>query len=78
MFKWFEKIFEVQPLVETLKPVKVVKQKPVVVPSKKELAKLTKKALENLGRTHKIELDRRETKDKLVAQLHKHIKSLNK
>jgi hypothetical protein len=72
MFKWFEKIFAVTPR-------EIKKEKPLVlVPSKKELAKLTKKALENLGRTHKIELDRRETKDKLVAQLHKHIKSLNK
>jgi hypothetical protein len=40
-------------------------------PTKKELAKMTKVELEAKGRTVGIELDRRETKDKLVKALHK-------
>ena len=40
-------------------------------PTKKELGKLTKVQLEELGRQKGIELDRRLKKDKLVAQLHK-------
>ena len=40
-------------------------------PTKKELGKLTKIQLEELGRQKGIELDRRLKKDKLVAQLHK-------
>jgi hypothetical protein len=39
--------------------------------TKKELSKLTKVQLEELGRQKGIELDRRLTKDKLVKQLHK-------
>ena len=39
---------------------------------------ITKKDLEKMGRKHKLELDRRLTKDKLVNQLHKHMKNLNK
>ena len=39
--------------------------------TKKELSKLTKVQLEELGRQKGIELDRRLSKDKLVAQLHK-------
>jgi hypothetical protein len=71
MFKWITNIFAVTPR-------EIKKEKPLVlVPSKKDLAKLTKQGLEDLGRKHKIELDRRETKDKLVNKLHKHIKSLN-
>ena len=71
MFKWLNKIFAV-----THREIK--KEKPLVlVPSKKDLSKMTKKDLEALGRKHKIELDRRLTKDKLVNALHKHIKSLN-
>ena len=49
----------------------------VVKPSfktKKDLAKMTKVKLEQIGRVHGIELDRRLTKDKLVTQLWKHIK----
>ena len=42
--------------------------------TKKDLAKMTKKKLEEIGRVHGIELDRRETKDKLVTQLWKTIK----
>jgi len=34
--------------------------------------------LEQMGRKHGIELDRRLNKDKLVNELHKHMKSLNK
>ena len=72
MFNWINKIFGSTPK-------KVKKLKPLVlVPKKADLNKMTKKALEDLGRKHKIELDRRQAKDKLVNQLHKHIKSLNK
>ena len=38
---------------------------------KSSLMKLTKIQLEQLGRENGIELDRRKTKDKLVARLHK-------
>tara|TARA_B100000809_G_C15041438_1_gene495664 strand:+ start:796 stop:1038 length:243 start_codon:yes stop_codon:yes gene_type:complete len=41
--------------------------------TKKELSKLTKLQLEELGRQKGIELDRRLSKTKLVAQLHKHL-----
>lgn len=72
MFNWINKIFGSTPK-------KVKKLKPLVlVPKKADLNKMTKKALEDLGRKHKIELDRRQAKDKLVNQLYKHIKSLNK
>ena len=40
-------------------------------PTKKELSKLTKIQLEELGRQKGIELDRRLTKAKLVNQVHK-------
>jgi hypothetical protein len=57
----------------------VAKKKPLIlVPSKAELKKETKVKLEQMGRKHGIELDRRLTKDKLVNELHKHMKSLNK
>jgi hypothetical protein len=57
----------------------VAKEKPLLlVPSKAELKKLTKVKLEQMGRKHGIELDRRLTKDKLVNELHKHMKLLNK
>jgi len=64
------------------KPNVVVKKKTVTNPiiikpafkNKKELAKLTKVKLEEIGRTYGIELDRRERKDKLVNQLWKVIK----
>tara|TARA_B100001027_G_scaffold41136_1_gene26181 strand:+ start:13858 stop:14076 length:219 start_codon:yes stop_codon:yes gene_type:complete len=72
MFNWINKIFGSAPK-------KVKKLKPLVlIPKKADLSKMTKKALEDLGRKHKIELDRRLTKDKLVNQLYKHLKSLNK
>ena len=55
------------------------KEKPLMlVPSKADMRKMSKKALEDMGRKHDIELDLRYTKDKLVNQLHKHMKSLNK
>ena len=44
------------------------------VPSKVELAKLSKIDLEKLGREHGIDLDRRLVKRKLVTQLHAHLK----
>jgi len=44
------------------------------VPSKAELKKLTKAGLEELGRENGVELDKRLTKDKLVNQLHNHMK----
>ena len=49
----------------------------VVKPSfknKKELSKMTKLKLEEIGRVYGIELDRREKKDKLINQLWKAIK----
>jgi len=45
--------------------------KPKKKTTKKELSKLTKVQLEQLGRQKGIELDRRLSKAKLVAQLHK-------
>ena len=79
MFNWIKNIFGT----ETDKTLKlsdhVAKKKPLLlVPSKAELSKLTKVKLEDKGREHGIELDRRLAKDKLVNELHKHMKSLNK
>lgn len=68
MFKWFKNIFTPAKTEEPL-----VLDKPVVW-KKAELAKWTKKDLENLGREHGIELDRRLTKAKLVDQLWKAVK----
>jgi|TARA_Y100001949_G_scaffold119882_1_gene101951 hypothetical protein len=59
---------------EKKKAVKKVAPKIATKPkktTKKELSKLTKVQLEELGRQKGIELDRRLSKDKLVAQLHK-------
>ena len=59
---------------EKKKAVKKVAPKIATKPkktTKKELSKLTKVQLEELGRQKGIELDRRLTKDKLVKQLHK-------
>ena len=50
----------------------------LLVPSKAEMSKMTKTKLEEMGRAHGIELDRRLTKDKLVTQLRKHMNSKNK
>jgi len=52
-------------------PKSMAKPKVDKKPTKKELSKLTKVQLEELGRQKGIELDRRLTKDKLVKQLHK-------
>lgn len=55
------------------------KQTPLIlVPSKAEMTKMTKGKLEEMGRTHGIELDKRLTKDKLVTQLRKHLNDKNK
>ena len=48
------------------------KPKPKKV-SKSRLMTMTKRELENVGRKHGIELDRRYLKDDLVEQLWKHI-----
>ena len=51
----------------------LVLDKPVVM-KKSELTKMTKSELEQLGRAHGIELDKRLTKPKLVDQLWKEVK----
>jgi hypothetical protein len=50
----------------------------ILVPSKADMSKMTKSKLEEMGRTHGIELDKRLTKDKLVTQLRKHMNAKNK
>lgn len=50
--------------------VKTVKKTPKSH-TKAQLSKMTKKQMEELGRKHGIELDRRLVKSKLVSQLHK-------
>ena len=72
MFNWIKKLFTspVEPLVlkdevKEKAPAKATKV------TKAELSKMTKVKLEELGRENGIELDRRLTKAKLVAQLHK-------
>lgn len=81
MFKFIKSLFvgkQPEPLkisdrVET--KAKQTKAKSVTkVPTKAELKKLTKVKLDELGRTNGIELDRRLAKDKLVDELHKHLK----
>ena len=70
--KWLKRIFFGS--TEKQKPLVLkneVKPKKKSKPTKKALSKLTKAELEKMGRQHGIELDRRLTKDKLVAQLHK-------
>jgi hypothetical protein len=90
MFNWIKTLFTTEPKVKekavaykieptiTESTKKKNKIKEIVVkPSfktKKDLAKMTKVKLEQIGRVHGIELDRRLTKDKLVTQLWKHIK----
>ena len=82
MFNWIKTLFKTE-IESSKKAVKATPKKKnetstiVVTPSfktKKDLAKMTKVKLEQIGRVHGIELDRRETKDKLVTQLWKHIK----
>jgi len=78
VFNWIKNLFGAQ----EQKPTKLSdhvpeKKKPTVkAPTKAELKKLTKSALEAKGRDYGLELDKRLTKDKLVDQLFKHIKSL--
>ena len=50
----------------------------ILIPSKAEMSKMTKSKLEEIGRTHGIELDKRLTKDKLVTQLRKQMNAKNK
>lgn len=64
MFNWIKKLFT-SPEVKEKAPAKAKKV------TKAELSKMTKVKLEELGRENGIELDRRLTKAKLVAQLHK-------
>ena len=84
MFNWVKKMFGAgakeqkwvsKPKVEVKKNM----TNPIVVkPSfknKKELSKMTKLKLEEIGRVYGIELDRREKKDKLINQLWKAIKN---
>ena len=76
MFNFIKKIFGVA----ESKPLKlsdhIKNKKPLLlVPSKKDMTKMTKAQLEKMGRKHGIELDRRLTKPKLVNQLYKHMKS---
>jgi|TARA_B100001057_G_scaffold496275_1_gene597301 hypothetical protein len=49
------------------------KSKPKTI-RKTNLVMMTKKELENLGRKHGIELDRRFTKSDLVEELYEHLK----
>lgn len=76
MFNWIKKLFtsteapKAEPLVLKNEVTEKAPAKPKKM-TKKELGKLTKVKLEELGRENGIELDRRLTKDKLVAQLHK-------
>lgn len=79
MFNWIKKIFVTEEEKSQKLSDHVAKKKPLVlVPSKAELSKLTKVKLEEMGRKNGIELDRRLTKDKLVIELHKRMKLLNK
>lgn len=70
MLKWFKNIFMPADLE---KEAPLVLDKPVVM-KKAELTKMTKNDLEQLGRAHGIELDKRLTKAKLVDQLWKAVK----
>jgi len=70
MLKWFKSIFMPADLE---KEAPLVLDKPVVM-KKAELTKMTKNDLEQLGRAHGIELDKRLTKAKLVDQLWKEVK----
>ena len=83
MFNWIKKMFGegAKPQVWIAKPKVEVKKNmtnPIVVKpkfkNKKDLSKMTKVKLEEVGRVYGIELDRRERKDKLINQLWKAIK----
>jgi hypothetical protein len=69
MLNWLKNIFMPTEIAD--KP--LVLDKPVVM-KKSELTKMTKSELEQLGRAHGIELDKRLTKPKLVDQLWKEVK----
>ena len=70
MLKWLKAVFMPADLE---KEAPLVLDKPVVM-KKTELTKMTKNDLEQLGRAHGIELDKRLTKAKLVDQLWKEVK----
>jgi len=70
MLKWLKSIFMPADLE---KEAPLVLDKPVVM-KKTELTKMTKNDLEQLGRAHGIELDKRLAKAKLVDQLWKEVK----
>ena len=70
MLKWLKAVFMPADLE---KEAPLVLDKPVVM-KKAELTKMTKNDLEQLGRAHGIELDKRLTKAKLVDQLWKEVK----
>tara|TARA_X000000950_G_scaffold69468_1_gene85974 strand:- start:1435 stop:1620 length:186 start_codon:yes stop_codon:yes gene_type:complete len=53
--------------------INLFKSKPKAI-KKTNLVMMTKKELENLGRKHGIELDRRFTKSDLVEELYEHLK----
>ena len=79
MLNWIKKIFGAGEEKTQKLSDHIAKKKPLIlVPSKAELKKETKVKLEQMGRKNGIELDRRLTKDKLVNELHKRMKSLNK
>jgi len=83
MFNWIKKMFGAgakeqvwvsKPKVEVKKTVtKEVVVKPAFK-NKKDLAKLTKGKMEEIGRTYGVELDKRKKKDALVNELWKAIK----
>ena len=52
--------------------INLFKSKPKAI-KKTNLVMMTKKELENLGRKHGIELDRRFTKSDLVEELYEHL-----
>tara|TARA_B100000953_G_scaffold133224_1_gene110114 strand:+ start:818 stop:1072 length:255 start_codon:yes stop_codon:yes gene_type:complete len=83
MFNWIKTMFGAgaKQQVFVSKPKVTVKKNmtnPIIVKpkfkNKKELSKMTKLKLEEVGRVYGIELDRRERKDKLINQLWKAIK----
>lgn len=47
---------------------------PITLPSDKELNKLTKVKIEEVGREHGVELDRRKTKANMIADLKEAVK----
>lgn len=77
--KWISKPkVEIKAANYKVEPKKKNEIKPVIVrpafKNKKELTGMTKAKLEEVGRVYGIELDRRQTKDKLVTELWKAIK----